>query len=646
VKPLRGLKRLGSALATIVIVAFGALAAIPFVIGADAVREAVQAEIRDSTGLEPLLRGDVSVSLFPSGSASFADVALMSEPEAPPALAAERLTAHLRFLPLLLGRIEVAEITLVRPNVLISYDAAGSSNWAGLIARLARNVKSRRDGAVSFSEIRLLDGVVRIQDEARPAAELFESVELSLAWPSITKSFGATGRFAWRGETIDASISLSDFLAGLAGERTGVKVRMTGSPLKLAFDGHFSHRPMLKIDGTIASDSPSLRHALQWLGKEPLPAGGFGRFGLKAQASVVGETVALTNVNLDLDGNAAEGVLTLTAGGRPQLHGTLAAEQVDITPYTSAIRLLAGGERDWSRAPIRLDGLDGMEFDVRLSAAQVALAGKKIGRTAVAGSLRGGKLVLTIGESQAFGGVLKGSVALAKAPEGANLKAQLQFANVDLEDCLDAVFGLRRMEGRGDLALSLESAGEDVMALARGLNGGGSLVALRGALTGLNLEQVLRRLERRPLSGAGDFRNGRTPFDRLAVTLKVVDGTAHVDDVKLEGAAVRLALAGSASIPARDLDLKGTASLIGTAAKDSAGTGFDLPFVVRGRWDDPIMVPDAQSLIRRSGAAQGLLNAVRGGAGREAVRQVIDQLTRGAEPPQVVAPAASPPIAQ
>ena len=47
---------------------------------------------------------------------------------------------------------------------------------------------------------------------------------------------------------------------------------------------------------------------------------------------------------------------------------------------------------------------------------------------------------------------------------------------------------------------------------------------------------------------------------------------------------MRLALEGSASIPARDLDLKGTASLIAARASDA---GFELPFVVQGPWDDP-----------------------------------------------------------
>ena len=48
----------------------------------------------------------------------------------------------------------------------------------------------------------------------------------------------------------------------------------------------------------------------------------------------------------------------------------------------------------------------------------------KLGRTAIAANLRGGKLIVTIGEAQAFGGVIKGSLALANSNAGVEVKSQ------------------------------------------------------------------------------------------------------------------------------------------------------------------------------------------------------------------------------
>ena len=182
-----------------------------------------------------------------------------------------------------------------------------------------------------------------------------------------------------------------------------------------------------------------------------------------------------------------------------------------------------------------------------------------------------------------------------------------------------------------------------MLALTQTLSGTASLVAENGSLTGLNVEQLLKRLERRPLSGGGEFRSGRTPFDKLTVSLRLAEGTANVEDVRLESAAVRLALAGSASIPARDLDLKGTASLVAAVA-DSPPT-FELPFVIQGPWEDPLLLPDAEILIRRSGAAAPLLDAVRDPKTRDAVRSVIERVTRPGPKPAAVHPAAAQPAA-
>jgi AsmA protein len=185
------------------------------------------------------------------------------------------------------------------------------------------------------------------------------------------------------------------------------------------------------------------------------------------------------------------------------------------------------------------------------------------------------------------------------------------------------------------MAIELDANGNSVLAMTRSLNGSATVIGRQGALVGLNVEQLLRRLERRPLSGGGDFRNGRTPFEKLTVNLSVKLGTVTVDDVKLEGSKVRLGLAGTASIPSREFDLRGIAALANTTGETTPA--FELPFVVQGPWDDPIMLPDTQALIQRSPVASPLLNSVKNRNTRDTVRSAIERLTGGA-----IAPAAAP----
>ena len=618
-----GFKRLGFALLAVLAVGAGVLVAASYLISADAVRHQVLSEIRAVTGLNPILRGQATVSLFPTGSVSFADVVLGDAKQ--PALAAERLTARLRFFPLLMGRVEIADVALEKPTISVEMEPNGKSNWSGLIEALTRSQTKNGPRVAAFSEMRIENGTVVVHSAANKLDETLSDVQFSLAWPSISKSFGASGRFVWHDEPLDMTVTLSDFLAALAGNRTGLKLRIAGSPLKAAFEGSVSVKPTLKVEGTLAADTASLRKALLWAGQHELPGGGFGHFAIKAQANVTGGSIGLSNVNVDLDGNTAEGVLTFATDGRKTLQGTLAAEALDLTPYVSTVRLLTSNQREWNSGPITLDGLSGIDLDLRLSAAKVALSNAKLGRTAIGANLRGGQLVVTIGEAQAYGGVIKGSLTLANSAAGVDVKSQMNFSDVDLESCLGQLFGLHRLDGKGNLSFAVEGNGDSVLAVTRTLNGTANLTGEKGALLGLNVEELLRRLERRPLSGGGEFRTGRTPFDKIAVALKITKGTVTVEDVKIDGSAVKLALAGSASIPTRDLDLKGTATLVSTSKPATAA--FELPFIVQGPWDDPIMLPDPEALIRRSGAAAPLLNAVRDQRARDAARSVIDRLT-------------------
>ena len=322
--------------------------------------------------------------------------------------------------------------------------------------------------------------------------------------------------------------------------------------------------------------------------------------------------------------------------GRARLF-EITADALDLTPYVSGVHLLAANERSWDQLPIALEGLADFDLDLRLSAASIKIATAQLGRTAIAANMRNGKLDVTVGESQAFGGIAKGSLGLGSADGGVAVTSHLQFADVDLASCLGQVFGVRKLEGRGNLALNIEGSGASVLAVTSTLNGTASLMAHDGAIAGINVEQLLRRLERRPLSGNGDFRTGRTPFDKFALNLKIERGQVSVNDVHLDGPAVRLMVGGQVSVPTRDLDLKGVATLVSSATANE----FDLPFVVQGQWDDPIMLPDAQSLIRRSGAAAPLLEAIKTHNAGAAVRSVIDRLM--AAPAVSNAPAAPPP---
>jgi AsmA protein len=636
----QGMKRLGMPIAAVLCGALIGLIAMSWFLNRDALRQAVEAQIRTVTGLDLVVNGNIEVSVFPGSYVSFHDVGLKGGGETDPALAVDVLTANLRLLPLLLQRFEIADVMMLRPHIRVSRNAAGESNWTPFIEALARTMKPGADAPLSFSEIRIQDGVLSYQDAASRVSETVEDIDLSLAWPSISRSFAATGQFDWRGERIDGSVSVSDFIAALSGERSGLKARIAGAPLKLAFDGAVANRTSLMMEGTLTADSASLRNALRWAGGAPPGTGGFGRFAMRARANVVGASIALTNVNIELDGNVAEGVLTYSNNARQTLQATLAAGALDFTPYISTVRLLASGAHDWNRQLFDLNSLSTSDLDMRLSAAKVTIGSSTLGRTALGANLRGGALALSVGEAQVYGGIVRGTLGVARSDAVADVKAQFQFTDVDLQACASDLFGVSKLTGRGNLGVSLEASGSSPFGLAQSLDGTATLTGHDGAISGFNAEQLLKRLERRPLSGAGNFRSGQTPYDNLNISVRFSEGVATAEDVRLEGPAARLTLTGTASVPQREYDMKGVASLVSAT---NAAPSFDLPFVVQGPWDDPLIFPDPESLMRRSPAAAPLLDAVKDPKAREAVRSVLERFTGRQRPPPDAAAATPEP---
>ena len=468
----------------------------------------------------------------------FHDVRLKGGGTVDPALQVDVLTANLRLLPLLLRRFEIADVMMLRPHIRVVRDGNGESNWTPFVETIARAMKPGAENQVSFSEIRIQDGVLNYEDADQPRHRSCSAIS-TCRWPGRRSRVrspppgNSTG--AASASTARSAPAISSRL--LSGDRSGLKARLASAPLKLAFDGTLANRTSMMMEGTVTIDSLSLRNALRWMGQAPPAGGGFGRFALKARANVVGASVALTNVNVELDGNVAEGVMTFANNGRQTLQATLAAGALDFTPYISTFRLLASGARDWNRQLFDLNSLSTTDLDMRLSAAKVTVGPTKLGRTAFGANLRGGALALSVAEAQMYGGIAKGTFGVARSDAVADVKAQFQFTDVDLQACASELFGINKLSGRGNLNVSLVASGASPFGLVTSLDGTATLTGRDGAIAGFNVEQLLKRLERRPLSGGGNFRSGSTPYDTLTVAVKFNDGIATAEDVRVEGPA-------------------------------------------------------------------------------------------------------------
>src|SRR6187402_2499462 len=150
----QGMKRLGMPVAALFGVALIGLIGTSWFLNRDALRQAVEAQIRAVTGLDLVVNGRIDVSVFPGSYVSFHDVGLKGGATADPALAVDVLTANLRLLPLLLRRFEISDVMMLRPHIRVVRDGSGDSNWTPFIDTIARTMQPGAENQVSFSEIR------------------------------------------------------------------------------------------------------------------------------------------------------------------------------------------------------------------------------------------------------------------------------------------------------------------------------------------------------------------------------------------------------------------------------------------------------------------------------------------------------------
>ena len=598
------LKRLTGGALAIVAIAAGGLFVAPYFVSDQEARLAAIRALRSATGVEPQIAGAVNFTLLPVPAVQIDEIRL--EDGKRPAFLADRLRASVRLLPLLYGRVEIASLTFEHARLTVDVTDGGA---------IVVGLPLRRTGAkeaAELPEIRFVNGTVLFKDGDADRAEPLAHVDAALAWSGAGVT--ATGSFRWRDQPASVTLFVNDLATLERGNRSGFRVRLETDAAKFAFEGGIAYRNGIQADGVIAAEASSLRTVISSLAAvPPITRGGFGPFKLKAQAAITANSLALSGLTIELDGNRAEGGLTLKqAGSGTVVQATLASDNADLTPYTSGFAMTGEDGSDWSREPIDLAGLDAFDLDVRFSAARVVVRKTVLSRVAATATIRKGAFTVSVGDAQFHGGAMKGRAMLGRDRVGdPHVKIEGSVVNFDLAPGFSALANTQRLEGKGTLSLALESSGPHMHAITRGLTGTATLAAAGGALTGINVEQVLRRMERNPLSGAAEFAGGRTPFDRLNAKLRVLGGTARVEDAQMNSPQVHVKLSGEASVVHRDFDLRGTATLARTATAASSTQLFELPFLVLGSWDRPYLMPDPAALIRRSGAIAPLEEAPR-----------------------------------
>ncbi|MDP1837993.1 MAG: AsmA family protein, partial [Reyranella sp.] len=107
------------------------LLAAPLFIDVNSYKPMIAAEVKKATGRDLVLDGPISLSLLPVPSVSISGVKFFNVPGSKNANMVEvkSVTVKPSLLALLMGGIEVSEVTLVEPKIVLEVNAEGKPNW-------------------------------------------------------------------------------------------------------------------------------------------------------------------------------------------------------------------------------------------------------------------------------------------------------------------------------------------------------------------------------------------------------------------------------------------------------------------------------------------------------------------------------------
>jgi AsmA protein len=478
------------------------------------------------------------------------------------------------------GRLAPVRASLVTPIVTLDLDRPP---WSG---REARGEERPPGASAPLGGLSLTNGVLRVVSRRRGLDTVIENVQGRVDGLAAGDRIRVNLSALWRDAPISISGSLDNLERAGGGEPSAFMLALVSPIANLSFSGTLAGGEAPSVAGDVSATVPSVKALARIVGADP-PS-----FVVADDAAVVGKLQATPNEATLADATVTSARQTVQGAlrvegidGRPSVSGSFDGDRLAIAPFVGPAPPLLNRDGGWSLRPLALAPPRNFDLDLRLSAGRIDVYGRELADAAASAILKDGVLTLSLVEAAAYGGRLQGETRIACLGEDVNIHARARLSAADFGAAFSDLVWLVP-SGQGTLEFALETTGASPAALLAGLGGSAALKLDQGAVTGVNLEEALRRSQRRPIDVARDMRIGGTAFDTFALEFALGHGIAHVVNGELAARGVAAKLQGQVDLAAQSWDLHANAiqtDAAGQASKDGARLSFN----IEGPWTSP-----------------------------------------------------------
>jgi AsmA protein len=600
----------------------------------------IQAAVKQATGRDLKLPGDIKLSVFPwialqLGPASLGNPAGFSDQ---PFLSFQHADARVKLLPLLGKRLEVGHLEIDGLDVRLIKNDAGKGNWQGFgsssqpapATPAAKPVGASASlegiAGIKVSNARVSYGTITVQNINLETATFADKQVVPITLhvdadrgtatehASLDVKLDLTPDSAAERYRIDALNLSSD--VSLAGNPRPVRIVVSAPSIDVNLQGQTLSMPKFDVtaagahltggvEGTQIVDALNLKGSVQLaalLIREFLPR-------LSMTAPVTRDPKALSSVafssGFSYGGNAAHLDELQVTLDDTTLKGNAAIVNLDTDALTFALavdkidldRYLAPANQPPAPAPAATpqEAAKPLDANGTLTVGSLHVSLLDLSNVLVTVATKDKVLHVFPLKAEVDGGQYSGDVTLDSRSTIPTLSLDEHLTGIDVGKLLAAESQKMHVTGHGNVAIKATAHGAAADAIMKTLNGHFDLNVTGGALQGIDLGYQIGRAEallKRQDTSATD--SHATKFDALKMSAEIVNGIATTKDLLISSAVLKVTGQGSANLPTEAIDF----SLLVDTLHSARSTSLQIPVKVTGNFANPTVRPDVEALAK------------------------------------------------
>ena len=573
----------------------------PMVIDPNDYREQIQTVVKEKTGRDLAINGDLSLSVFPWIGIGINDVSLSNAVgfKAEPFAKIQEANVKVKLLPLLSQQVEVSTVVLKGMSLSLEKDKVGKTNWDDMVQSSTEPDATKDKPTEESSNLAM--GTIAIGG--------LQIVDANITWDDASK--GERYSLADLDLTTDA-LSL--------GSPMGVELALTVDSSKPKATVRLKLNGDLVINSTLDKfDFQGITLVIDAAG-DPVPGGAMTidiASHLIADLAA-GGSLTLNPLTIKFDDSTLSGNAAVNNFAKPTIQFDLAVDAINLDRYLPKPADTESGAQTTSVAPspvavalIPVQTIRDLNIEGLFKVQSLIVKGLTAEEVSVKLVAKNGVLKSEQGIKKFYNGSYVGETVVDARQNTPRIIVTEQVTNINIEPLLIDLLGESPIAGIANITAALTTRGNTVPAFKSALNGTAKFSFNDGAVTGVDVGALMKQAQ---AILHGDFvaafvkDAGKTPFSEASGTVQINDGLVNNQDLIVTTPLVNVAGVGTANLVNEQIDYQLTLQRPQASDAEELGSkdikNILIPVNISGTFANPSVSLDVKAMVMNTQRAR------------------------------------------